>query len=53
MTDVKQNRRKFIKPLLALAALGTLGALSLLLTADATLASIPPEQIAAAGGRDW
>jgi hypothetical protein len=50
MTDVKQNGRAFLKPLLGLVALGTLGALSLLLTADATLANIPPEQIAAAGG---
>ncbi len=51
MTGVKQNRPAFLKPLLALTALGTIGALSLLLTADATLANIPPEQIAAAGGR--
>jgi hypothetical protein len=52
MMDVKQNSRAFLKPLLALTALGTVGALSLLITADATLASIPPEQIAAAGGRN-
>jgi hypothetical protein len=52
MTDVRQNSRAFLKPLLALAALGTVGALSLLLTTEATLANIPPEQIAAAGGRD-
>jgi hypothetical protein len=52
MTDVKQNRRTFLKPLLALGALGTLGALSLLLTAAATIGNIPAEQIAAAGGRD-
>jgi hypothetical protein len=52
MKHVKQKRRAFLKPLLALVALGTLGALSLLLTADATLANIPREQIAAAGGRN-
>ena len=52
MTDARQNSRAFLKPLLALAALGTVGGLSLLLTAEATLANVPPEQIAAAGGRD-
>jgi hypothetical protein len=52
MTDVTQHSREFLKPLLGLTALGMLGALSLLLTADVTLAGIPPEQIAAAGGRN-